>query len=149
MCQHFAQLLARPAFWLLLAVLLLCTSCGGGLSEVRGKVLYQGKPIKGAVVAFHPKGDTSITAIHPTGVTDEEGNFTLSSGTQSGAPTGDYVVTIVWPETNVATKPQMGFSETPADVPDRLKGRYADQSKSRLTVVVKTGTNQLEPFDLK
>src|SRR3954464_14548489 len=90
----------RPEFWrwLLLAAVLLCPSCSNGLNTVRGKVLFEGKPIKNAVVAFHPKGETSGTASHPTGVTDENGVFTLSTQKDSGAPTGEYQITVMWLE---------------------------------------------------
>jgi hypothetical protein len=32
--------------------------------------------------------------------------------------------------------------------PDRLKGRYAETSRSRLLIEVKAETNNLPPFDL-
>jgi hypothetical protein len=127
---------------------LLCASCSGsGLNVVQGKVLYKGEPAKGAVVIFHPKGDDSITAVRPSGVTGEDGTFTLGSGKNSGAPAGDYVVTVTWPEERQGTgKITM---EPPPPPPDRLKGRYADRAKSSFNVTIKSGTNQLEPFELR
>jgi hypothetical protein len=134
--------------WLPLAIALCCTSCSGGrLNTVQGKVLYQGKPAKGALVVFHPKGNESLTAIPATGIAGEDGSFTLSSGKDAGAVAGDYAVTVTWPEeAKETTKIPM---EPPPPPPDRLKGRYANRETSGLTATVKSGTNQLEPFDLR
>src|SRR5258707_9127857 len=85
--------------WLLLAVALCCASCSGArLNTVQGKVLYQGRPAKGALVVFHPKGNDSLTAIPPTGVAGEDGAFTLSSGRDAGAVAGEYIVTVTRPQ---------------------------------------------------
>jgi hypothetical protein len=130
--------------WLLVA-LALC-SCSGRRNTVQGKVLYQGKPAKGAVVVFHPKGDDSITAIPATGVAGEDGSFTLSSGKEAGAVAGEYVITVTWPEE--AKETGKITMEAPPPPPDRLKGRYANRETSGLSATVKSGTNQLEPFDL-
>ena len=134
--------------WLPLAVVLVCASCSGTrLNTVQGKVLYQGKPAKGAVVVFHPKGNDSLTAIPATGVAGEDGTFTLSSGKNAGAVAGEYEVTVTWPEE--AKDPTKISLEPPPPPPDRLKGRYANRGTSGLTATVKSGTNQLEPFDLR
>src|SRR5262245_8983656 len=84
----------RSGRWLVLTLVLLCPACSG-LHTVRGKVLYQGKPIKNAVVSFHPKNDDPH-ALRPTGFTDENGVFTLSTQSNAGAPAGEYLVTVVW-----------------------------------------------------
>jgi hypothetical protein len=130
--------------WLLLA-LAVC-SCSARLNTVQGKVLYQGKPAKGALVVFHPKNNDSITAIPATGIAGEDGSFTLSSGKEAGVVAGEYEVTVTWPEEAKDTgKISM---EPPPPPADRLKGRYANRG-SGPTVTVKSGTNQLEPFDLR
>jgi hypothetical protein len=140
----------RGGRWLMLAALLSLPACSGGLHPVRGKVLYKGEPIKGAVVAFHPKNDDNATAIRPTGLTDENGVFTLSTQKDAGAPAGEYRVTVLWLEEPApkADKPA-GFPEPPSAPVDRLMGRYADPSKSGLTAVIRSGTKDLEPFELK
>jgi hypothetical protein len=132
--------------WLLLVAVMLCPACGG-LQEVRGKVLFQGKPIKNAVVTFHPKNDNG-TAIRPTGHTDENGVFTLSSQNESGALAGDYLVSIIWRE-EIPTPPGKISMEAPAPPPDKLEGRYADPASSGLTATIKRGANEIEPFELK
>ena len=73
--------------WLLLAVALCCASCSGArLNTVQGKVLYQGRPAKGALVVFHPKGNDSLTAIPPTGVAGEDGPRTGGRYWTNAAP---------------------------------------------------------------
>jgi hypothetical protein len=147
MRRSFALSPARWARWLTLAGALACPACSGGLHTVRGKVLYDGSPIKGAVVIFHPKGGDSVTALRPTGVTDENGVFSLVTIKDDGAPTGDYQVTVTWPEPRAPAgdKLSQGMPETV----DRLKGRYANPETSGLTATIKQGANELAPFELK
>jgi hypothetical protein len=139
------------SLWIPLTAALLCVSCSGSrLHTVQGKVLYQGKAAKGAVVVFHAKGNDSLTAIPATGVAGEDGTFTLTSGKDAGALAGEYVVTITWPEEPPPVKDTPKITmERPPPPPDRLKGRYANRETSTLTANVKSGTNQLEPFDLQ
>ncbi len=134
----------------LLAVVLLLPACSGGLHSVHGKVLYDGKPIKGAVVTLRPKTDDTNPALRPTGVTDENGEFTLMTENSRGAAAGEYRVTIRWLEAAEAPKDKpLGTAQGMAVLTDRLKGRYEDPEKSGLTVVIKSGSNELEPFNLK
>ncbi len=126
-------------------------SCSGsaGLQPVRGKVLYKNEPIKGAVVFFHPQGNGDINAQHPSGMTGEDGSFTLMTGSKDGAPVGDYTVTVIWNEQIEVPKK---IVMNPDDIPppkDRLGGRYANQASSKLTAKVKSGENVLEPFRLE
>jgi hypothetical protein len=73
---------------LLIATLGLVTAagCGGdgpAVAKVTGKVTLKGAPIKGASVQFHPeKGPMAI------GITDDQGNFTLTTNGRPGAPIG-------------------------------------------------------------
>ncbi len=141
--------LSRAALGLAVAAALLATSCGGGLNPVEGKVLYNGEPATGAVVVFHPKTEDSITTRRPSGVVDENGTFTLSTiKPGDGAAAGEYSVTIVWHEEAKPGKPTFN-TEPPPELPDRLKGRYADRAKSGLNAVVKPGKNQIPPFEIK
>jgi hypothetical protein len=112
-------------------------------------VLYKNQGIKGAVVTFHLKGSDPVHTVPPVGLTQEDGKFTLSTGNQEGAPAGDYVVTIIWPQT--VGKP-LGKGEIAAKQPeteDRLHGAYANAKTSRLKAEIKEGDNQLDPFPLK
>jgi hypothetical protein len=147
MKRRLALIPGRPSHWLLLAAIVACPACSGGRHPVRGKVLIDGNPVKGAVVTFHPKNDSSTGALRPTGLTDENGVFTLSTQNETGALAGEYRVGVIWLSERPATtdKLQQGISEST----DQLKGRYADPEKSGLTAVIKSGANELAPFELK
>jgi hypothetical protein len=133
--------------WLALVPALFCLSCSGGpkLNPVKGKVIYKGNPIQGAAVVFHPQGGDDLRAIPPSGVTGEDGDFTLTTDKKEGAPAGDYVVTITWPK---ASREEGKMSMTPIDTSDQLHGAYATPAKG-IKVAIKSGENQLDPFVLK
>jgi hypothetical protein len=134
-----------------LLILPFCWACSGaGLNTVEGKVNVNGAPAKGAVVIFHPKGgDTSANAQRPSGVTKEDGTFTLGTGTKPGAPVGEYTVTITWPEEVGPPKFKKGSMELDNPTPaDRLKGRFANAASSTLKATIKSGANKLDPFEL-
>ncbi len=137
------------ALVLLVATTLLTLSCGPAqqrYNPVQGKVLYQGKPLASALVAFHPQGD-SIQE-RSVGRTDEEGAFHLMTGEVLGAPTGKYSVTIICPMPVDRPSQGMAFGG-PSETEDRLKGAYAAANKSQLFVEVTEGTNAIPPFELK
>ena len=135
------------------AVALLCASCSGSKNvSVKGQVLYQGKPIEGAVVTFHPKGGDDLKAHHPSGLTDKDGNFTLSTPAGEGAPVGDYVVTVNWyrPVEQAAAKKAVISTEMPAAPPDYFKGKpYASRDHTKLEAKITPDTKTLEPFRLE
>ncbi len=126
---------------------LVATGCSQAdtLNPVTGKVLYQGKPLAGALVSLHPEnGKTSP----PTGLTKEDGTFSVMTGDTAGAPAGTYRVTVIC-QAPLETKAE-GLSFGPSfETEDRLSGAYANRDKSQITVEVKAGPNQLEPFDLQ
>ena len=109
---------------------------------VRGQVLYNGRPVPNAYVAFHPRNDSSPDAIRPAGSTDQEGRFTLGTFRQGdGAPPGEYAVTVEW---HVARN----ADEAPILAPNRLPARYSRPDTSQLTVRVIEGNNELPPLTL-
>lgn len=129
---------------------LFTVSCSGADSTVHGQVLYQGNPVEGAVVTFHPKNGDDLKAERPSGLTDKEGKFTLNTGSKPGAPVGDYVVTVNWhkPLDTPGKKKAMN-TESPPPPPDVFQGKpYANAKTSKLTAKVNPGTNNLEPFRL-
>ena len=136
--------------WLVLAPALFCLSCSGGpkLNQVKGQVLYKNNPIRGAVVTFHLKGSDPLKAIPSSGMTQEDGTFTLTTGQKEGAPAGEYVVTVIWPKENTPKEGKI-LNGPPPDVPNQLPAAYADRDKSKLTAEIKNGENQLQPFSLK
>jgi len=130
-------------------LLVACTACSGGLNSVTGKVTHKGEPVKGAVLVFVPKGGDN-TQLRPSGTSGEGGSFSLMTGTKQGAPAGEYQVTITWIEyvTKSGKPAKMGMSAEEEEIRDRLKGRYADPTKSGLTATIKSGSNTLPAFDL-
>jgi hypothetical protein len=144
--------LAPGKLWLLLAGAFFCCSCGGGgptLYPVEGKILLKGQPLAGATVTFWPAQGDQVKITPSTGNTDEEGKFTLETGTRTGAPAGDYVVTVIQSRPLAAKGDKGGMSMAPADTEDALHGAYAKRNKSKISATVKTESNQLPPFDLK
>jgi hypothetical protein len=126
----------------------LCASCGrsNGLYPVRGRVLYEGQPAVGATVTFLRKGVADpLKESPPQGVVGEDGTFTLTGPAGEGALPGEYVVLLEWKEGAGKRR-----GRAPAlNAPDRLKKRYLDPNKPRLTATVEAKSNQLPPFDVK
>ncbi|NJO24457.1 MAG: hypothetical protein HC868_18030, partial [Sphingomonadales bacterium] len=92
-----------------------CGSSGPKLHPVSGKLLFDGKPIEGATLVFHPVGGGDLK---PSGTTKADGSFTLSTYPHGdGAPAGDYVVLVTWypPNARELDNPQ-----------NKLPARYAD-----------------------
>lgn len=143
----------RPlAAGLFVTLAVICVSCSKSetLHAVRGQVKYKGEPAKGAKVTFFREGATNQD--FPLAVAEADGSFTLMTGGKPGAPAGNYTVTVVWPEIKEPKKGSkqinMGGFESD-DAPDRLNGAYASPQKSPLKVEIKSGANELAPFDLK
>jgi hypothetical protein len=65
----------------------------GPMIPVEGKVTVGGKPLRGGMVYFNaPEGETR--AYQPTGFIDTEGNYSVSTSGEKGAPAGKYRVTV-------------------------------------------------------
>jgi hypothetical protein len=127
-----------------------CSNGGSSLYPASGKVNYQGQPAAGAQVTFHPKdAKNELTAVRPSGVAKDDGTYTLTTGPDQGAPAGDYVVTVTLFQEVNAKKGKAMSTDMNTPTEDKLKGAYADRTKSQITRQIKSGTNQLEPIDLK
>jgi hypothetical protein len=68
--------------------------CGNGLARVSGQVSLDGRPLRSGsdtrvTVKFQPASGTGPSGV---GLVDENGNYSLSTGSQNGLPPGDYVV---------------------------------------------------------
>ena len=129
------------------SVLIFGVSCSNepDLSPVQGKVVLKGQPLGGARVIFHPAAEGNAPTDWPAAVTNDDGTFTLKTAGHTGAPVGNYKVSIVCMEKS--TSKPVGMS-MPEDV-DRLKGAYSNPATSKLSVEVKAGSNDLAPFELK
>jgi hypothetical protein len=147
MMRILPVLLRRFQFIILLPAIF-CLSCSGvKFNPVQGKVLYKNEPIGGVSVVFHPSGSHKGEDV-PHGVTEEDGSFTLRTGVGSGAPAGDYVVTFSCPEEKDKKAKLKGF-KMEREFQDRFKGAYSEPAKSNFKVSIKSGSNDLEPFNLK
>jgi hypothetical protein len=127
-----------------LTLAVLCPACSSGrkpVHPVRGRVLVNGKPAAQAQVLFHPVQNDE-TEPRPTGQTDDQGYFTLTSyANNDGAPEGEYAVTVTWFRVARSGKEEL----VPYNV---LPPRYASQQTSRLRATVTPGSNELTPFQL-
>lgn len=130
------------------------SGCGGRDYEtipthpVTGRVTVNGVPAKGSIIRFTPKTPQpgAKYPLTPSGKANEEGVYQLTTYEgPDGAPTGDYLVTIEWPDAD--WRPPGGGMPPPP--PDRLKGRFADPTRSTIEVSVVEGDNQVKPIVLE
>jgi hypothetical protein len=135
-------------FWLIFAggLALGMASCRRSDNEpvyaVTGKVLYNGKPAEGAQVTFVPLDGKNAKTPRPGGQAKRDGSFRLSTyASYDGAPAGRYAVTIIY------RSPERKIDDENAG-PDLLRASYADPKTTPLTIEVKEGTNDLEPFQV-
>jgi hypothetical protein len=128
----------------LVVLLPFLAGCGSGrlaTYPVKGKVLVDGEPAQGVHVAFYPKDTGGHSPYIPSGQTDENGEFVLSTFiTGDGAPAGEYDVTLAWP---LRKNPISTLWEG-----DRFKGKHNDPSKPVAQVTVEKRSQELEPFKL-
>lgn len=105
----------------------------------RGQVLYDGKPPVGAVVSFHLVGEDHPWT-KPSALVGEDGWFTVTTYRENdGVPEGQYQVTVIWLPPGWAGSLEAG---------NKLPAKYADKTKSGLTVEVKRGEGVLPVFNL-
>lgn len=127
----------------LISVLSLGCSKPGWLETypVKGIVRVDGKPAKEVMLTFHPREQTADRPYTPSGKTNENGEFSLSTFvTDDGAPAGDYDVTITWP---VRYNPISTLWEG-----DKLKGRYDKKESAAFHVTIEKKPQELPPFEL-
>jgi hypothetical protein len=107
---------------------------------VAGTVFVAGRPADNVRVMFHPLA-AGGTPLFPVGVSRADGTFQLTTmKAGDGAPAGEYVVTVLWPD------PADPADECgcPALSPhDRLRGQYLDPAKTTLRATVQPGRNEV------
>ena len=128
-------MVTRPI--LLLSLSLLCAGCGANDGAgVTGKVLYDGQPLTTGSVTFHPVASGPLAI----GDIQSDGTYSLSVGTESGLPPGEYRVTVgatgPMPEPTVADPMPLPQSLIPA--------RYGDVNTSGLKYTVAAGKNTID-----
>jgi hypothetical protein len=115
----------------LCAGLLVLSGCGNGLAKVSGQVTLDGQPLhagKGDVrvtVQFQPADGMGANAV---GLADENGNYKIATGSQTGIRPGDYLVTC-----SVSTLGRGGPVADP---------KYANAKTSGLRVTIQPGKNE-------
>jgi hypothetical protein len=137
----------RPSIMAVVGLALIVGGCGESydgpaIQPVSGQVLVDGKPAAKALITFHALSG-SQSQVRPFAETDADGSFRPSTYlTGDGAPVGEYILTIVWPEIAIDQGEEITGK-------DRLGGRYGNPQTSNLKVSVKEGENALCPFELR
>jgi hypothetical protein len=135
---------------LLSIALVVAAGCSSGPKEdrkpvfpTRGQLFVKDRPAAGAFVLFIPVNEPPEPKDpRPRAEVEKDGSFALSTyGDKDGAPAGDYVVTVTW---------KGGVLPDGQEEPeDKLFGRYATRTTSKLRATVKEGPNELPPFKIK
>jgi hypothetical protein len=127
-------------------LLLLVSACSGDgrpeVHPVQGRVTFRKTPAASAVVVLRPVDSNPLKDILPHGAVRLDGTFKIGTyEADDGAPEGEYVVTITWPRVS---------TDEAGDelITDRLRGRFANPSRSQWKIHVNKGTNTLEPFQV-
>src|SRR5262245_17906441 len=112
---------------------------------VTGQVLYNGEPLKGVDVAFHPTDPKNTTSYPPHATTDNDGKFALTTYVKDdGAPAGEFKVAIAF-----AVQSADDGSDQVKKLPFQVPAKYQRKESTPITVTLKPETNTLEPFKLE
>jgi hypothetical protein len=146
MHRNFARSLGLLLALVAIVVLPGCPA-PSGLINPKGKLTIDGNPAEGASVLFFPEGTpgSDIAA----GATDSNGEFQLISNMEPGIAVGRYKVTVIWPDPAKKGTAEDAASGRSVDAPDLLKGRYANQAKSEISIEITPTTTELKPIELK
>jgi hypothetical protein len=140
-------------------LLVAAVGCGSGgtpprtLAPTKGVVKYKGEPVAGATVLFSPAVGTP-----GNGMTDDAGNFVITTGGRPGAEIGKAKVMISKPASGSGVRPDM----TPKDMEEMVKAgkslapakdpiptRYAAEKTSPLEAdVAPEGESNVFEFNL-
>jgi hypothetical protein len=116
--------------------------CGSPIIPVSGTVTLDGKPLEGAGVGFHPRGEGPLGSA----VTNMQGEYAIESINRRGLPPGTYRVTI-------SKKIQSGFDEyervgaAGIQVKSLVPAIYGDVEKTPLSAEVQDGKYRFD-FEL-
>lgn len=126
------------------------TACSGDSSSnkqcfpAKGKLTIKSQPAAGAMITLRPQGGGNPeewTAGYPRGLVQADGSFELETyGEKDGAPAGDYVALVIWPEAHA------GEDEVPTV--DRLAGRYSEPTTSKFQVKIDAAPTEIPPISI-
>jgi len=137
----------RTGLLLVAAAALLTASCEKGklkIYAVRGQVLYNGQPLKGVALAFHPVDAANDIGYPAHAKTDDQGNFKLTSYVDDdGAPAGEYNVALAFEVEAIDEG-----SDQSKKLTFQLPVKYHRKETTDIGATVAKGDNQLEPFKL-
>lgn len=130
--------------------------------KVTGTIIYNGQPVEGAHVAFHP---TDEKKPGPFAKTDSSGVYTLRTYADgpAGAPEGDYIVTVQKATASAPEETKSGadlFKEMEKQAQSGqhkkdeppvsfIPEKYAKKKTSDLKATVKSGDANKFDFELK
>jgi hypothetical protein len=120
-----------------------CGSAGPELVPVSGSLTQNGKPVAEAKIVLHPLEPQPTQLPTPMAITDESGNFSMTSlASNDGALPGKYKVTVE------LRAPRRSGEETIRDGQHLLPQRYSVPATSDLIREVTAGENQWAPIDV-
>ena len=126
------------------------TGCGDGklkVYPVSGQILYNGEPLRGVDVAFHPTDPKNNTGYPPHATTDENGKFTLTTYLKDdGAPAGEFQVAIAFAVEKVGGDEG---SDQSVRLAFQVPEKYQRKETSGITATIKPESNTLEPLKLE
>ena len=134
------------------SIVLLCVAIGCAKQSnrkpvyaVAGKALFKGEPLVGARIGFHPLGHSGRREMSATAQVDDDGAFALTTYEKGdGAPAGEYVVTIYWPDERSIKENNATPEEGDGLPPDRLKREYAVAKTTKLRATVHNKPNTID-----
>jgi hypothetical protein len=145
---HSLNVVRSCAFCLSLGWLIALTGCGGGANlpprgNVKGKVTLDGKALKQGQghIMFVPDATKGTKGPPAIGMTDAEGNYTLSTDRESGG--GDGAI-VGFHRVRISEVPNPEKPDAPLTIP----AKYNDEATSTFAFEVKPGDNTF-PLDLK
>lgn len=127
---------------------LIVAGCSSGDSRlkvypVRGKIAFEGQPIRGGFVVAHPKNLSQPSDVRATAQIQQDGSFELTTyDAGDGAPAGEYVLTVEWTPVH-----QVGGDYVRTQ--NVLPPKYSQPTTSDLVIQVAEGTADLPPLNLR
>ena len=132
----------------LLCAVAALAGCGGGkikVYPVEGTVTYNGEPLAGVDVAFHPSDAKNDTSYPPHATTDDQGKFKLMTFVKDdGAPAGEFKVAVAF-----AVQAADDGADQVKKLAFQVPEKYHRKDTTPLKATIKPESNVLEPLALE